>query len=165
MTTLLLLVITVLLAIILTVLVRHIPKGEWFAGVKWWLRLFWAFLLVMSPLSLIVVLVVVLTRTPRPTELPSVVWGIPVALQALSLAPFFLLNESETLWRRLRLSVWWTLMAFAVLLFSWWNPAVRLWSPGLTLKMPLLENLTGAIVVTGAIAVWALRAGWRELGR
>lgn len=166
MTNTLLVVVTALLTVTLTVLFRHIPKGEWITAVKWWLKLFWAFLLVMSPLSLVLVLIGALMRAPRPVELPPVVvCGIPMAFFFLSFVPFWLMDESETLWKRLRLSAWSTLMAFAVLLFSWWNPAARLWHPGFTVKMPLLGDLVGAIILTGGVVAYLIRHGWRELGR
>jgi hypothetical protein len=160
--------ITALLVMILTVLFRHIPKGEWIAAVKWWLKLFWALLVAMSPLSTVVVLVGVWARVPHPTNLPPVVlWGIPMAFLALSVAPLcFLFDGRESWWKRLKLSVQWTLAAFALLLFSWWDTGARLWQRvGFAFKLPLLENLAGAIIVTGGVAVYLISHGWRELGR
>jgi hypothetical protein len=120
MATILLAAITILLALILIVLVHHIPKQEWSALLNMSLRICWAVLIVLVAVSQVAITIV---WEARHHELSFFVSAIPVFFFFLSFVPFAILNPDHyKWWKVIRLVVQWTLMAFGLLLLAWWDP-------------------------------------------
>jgi hypothetical protein len=120
MATILLAAITILLALILIVLVHHIPKQEWSALLNMSLRICWAVLIVLVEVSQVAITIV---WEARHHELSFFVSAIPVFFFFLSFVPFAILNPDHyKWWKVIRLVVQWTLMAFGLLLLAWWDP-------------------------------------------
>jgi len=123
MATMLLAAITILLALILVVLVHHIPKEEWVALLDMGLRLCWAGLAVLGPVTLAAITIVWEARHHQ--EPSFFVQMIPVFFLVLSFAPFAILKRNEytwTWWKAVRRAVQYTVMAFGFLIFAWWDP-------------------------------------------
>ncbi len=151
MATMLLAAITILLALILVVLVHHMPKEEWIALLDIGLRLCWAGLLVLGPVTMAAITIVWEAR--HHAERSFLVESIPFFFLLLSFAPFAILKRNEyTWWKAVRLAVQWTLMAFGLLIYAWRDPIPPLlYSP--TIKEFTKEFTNGPL---GDILAWVL---------
>jgi len=117
-TTTLLAAIAILLALILFVLVLHLPEQRRYALLKACLRIYWTFVVLAFLVSWVFVLIAWEVRHHE--ELPRFLDALPVFFFLLAVGPLAVLDRDEWTSRAkaVRLAIYWTLVAFGFLLFD-----------------------------------------------